>query len=115
MVVLAGSAGASGRQSAPLTDCRNDPQLVGPCFDLHGRLFASNGIPLRIWRIGTRRVLSMTEDEEARFPKPLRNLNLFQWNVIGDFTVCPLTNERPGQTQYVCIESVTRYRLRKLF
>ena len=91
--------------------CREHPQLVGKCFAVRGRLSVYNGAPaVRLWRIGTRRVLGVSEQ---RFNLPgYRNLpeSLTQQlngdnEIVGDFLVCPFTRPKPREMQLVCIES----------
>jgi hypothetical protein len=83
--------------------CKTDPDIIGACFKLRGRLSAWNGSPtLRIWRVGTKRMLG-TQDG----PLPENLAKQMDWGVEawGDFEVCPYTKERPGVMQSVCIES----------
>lgn len=98
-------AGSDGRRP-----CRSNPEVVGKCFTVHGRLSLYNGTPSpRIWRIGTKRVLGVDETahEEMAMPDDLaRKLN-FELDIYGDFEVCPLTKEKPGVMQIVCIESAS--------
>jgi len=90
--------------------CKSDPDLVGECFTVHGRLSAYNGNPTyRIWRIGTTRMLGITENvfpiDEEVLPESLAEK--MNWNVEawGEFLVCPFTGDQPGVMQKVCIES----------
>ena len=40
--------------------CRGNTDLVGECFEFHGRMFVSNGTPgVRIWPVGTKRLLGV--------------------------------------------------------
>src|SRR5579872_285564 len=90
--------------------CKSDPDLVGECFTLQGRLSAYNGNPtFRIWRIGTRRMLGITEkvfpaDEEV-LPESLAGKVTWDVEAWGEFLVCPFTADQPGVMQKVCIES----------
>lgn len=84
--------------------CKTDPDIIAACFSLRGRLSAWNGSPtLRIWRVGTKRILGVQDDE----PLPADLQRHMNWDVEawGEFTVCPFTKERPGEMQIVCIES----------
>lgn len=84
--------------------CKSDPDIIGACFTVHGRLSAWNGTPsLRIWRVGTNRTLGDHED----WPLPEDLAEGMDWNVEawGDFEVCPFAKERPGVMQMVCIQS----------
>ena len=89
--------------------CKNNPQLVDACFSVHGRLSAYNGNPsLRIWPIGTHRLLGVLKDEESlSIPENIRNLAGFDKDIYGDFLVCPLTRPEPGSMQFVCIEAAS--------
>jgi len=86
--------------------CKNNSQLVGACFSVHGRLSAYNGSPsLRIWPIGTHRLLGVFKDEEPlSIPENIRNLAGFDKDIYGDFLVCPLTKSEPGSMQFECID-----------
>ena len=92
--------------------CKSNPKVVGQCFQVHGRAFVSNGTPdLRIWRIGTKRILGVTasatadDAEEGIAPENLlRALGSDKHFVFGDFDVCPFTTERDGHMQMVCVE-----------
>jgi len=92
--------------------CNGNSQLVGQCFRVHGRAFVSNGTPnLRIWRVGTKRILGVTasgvadDAEEGIAPDSLfRALAGDEHFVFGDFEVCPFTLERKGHMQMVCVE-----------
>jgi hypothetical protein len=86
--------------------CKTDPDIIGACFTVHGRLSAWNGSPtMRIWRAGTKRILGDHDD----WPLPEELAKHMNWDVEawGDFEVCPFTKERPGAMQMVCIESVS--------
>jgi hypothetical protein len=57
------------RVRAASRTCQSDPDLVGACFTVHGRLSAFNGNPtFRIWRIGTKRYLGVSGEV---LPDPL--------------------------------------------
>jgi len=92
--------------------CKNNAHLVGQCFRLHGRALFSNGTPsLRIWHIGTNRILGITDRpqaddaEDPNAPASLLNaLGGFDHFVFGDFEVCPFTPKRQGHMQMVCVE-----------
>ena len=44
--------------------CKDNPRVVGPCITVHGRLSLYIGNPsIRIWRIGTKRILGLTGGE----------------------------------------------------
>jgi hypothetical protein len=84
--------------------CKTDPDIIGACFRIHGRLSAWNGSPtMRIWRVGTKRILGVHDDD----PLPENLAREMDWGVEawGDFEVCPYTTEKPGAMQTVCVES----------
>ena len=89
--------------------CKSNPQLIGACFFVHGRLSAHNGTPsLRIWPIGTHHLLGVLKDEEPlSIPENIRNLTGFDKDIYGDFLVCPFTKTKPGYMQFVCVEAAS--------
>jgi hypothetical protein len=92
--------------------CSKQPSLVGPCFNIRGRLALYNGNPTaRIWKVGSNRLLGVSESrcqrpECPRMPKELEDSLSWENAIFGDFLVCPFTESKPGQMQFVCIESV---------
>jgi len=94
-----------GKEERPAFQaCKEDPDIVAACFSVHGRLSAYNGTPtLRMWRIGTDRMLGVRDE----FPLPESLEPRVNWdvNVYGDYVVCPLTHQRGGEMQVVCVES----------
>ncbi len=93
--------------------CKINPQLVGPCFTVRGRLSTYNGTPsLRVWPIGTKRLLGVVEDEKLlSVPSNIRKLVGFDKDVYGDFLVCPFTAQEPNHMQFVCIEAASNVRI----
>jgi hypothetical protein len=96
--------------------CKGNPDLVGQCFKVHGRVRVVNGTGIVIWRIGTDRLLGV-EDEEL-IPDNLRKAmfkydNEWGSDVYGDFEVCPFTKRKPGEMQMVCAESASHLVVRK--
>src|SRR6476660_7377991 len=92
--------------------CKNNTYLVGQCFQLHGRAYFSNGTPsLRIWYVGTNRILGVTSRplaDDVQYPiAPANLLNAlggFGLFIFVDFEVCPFTPKRQGWMQMVCVE-----------
>ena len=75
----------------------------------------ANGTPgVRIWRIGTKRILGVLDgagsaESDDVLPASLRSQLGPEWDkyeVYGDFTLCPLKRERPGYMQFVCLKDV---------
>ena len=91
--------------------CGEHPQLIGSCFTLRGRLSIYNGTPaLRLWRVGTRRVLGISEQRFSvagyrNVPEYIESQTNQNVAIFGDFLVCPFTRSRPGEMQLVCIEA----------
>jgi|ERR1051326_7398515 hypothetical protein len=89
------------------------------CYWTHGRLSIYNGNPtFRLWKIGTRRLLGiysgpgfgpfdagLNEEDDLELPVNLQKYDYTKVRVFGDFEVCPLSAEREGRMQPVCIES----------
>ena len=115
------SALVSSVSSASLEDksCRDHPKLVGSCFTVHGRLSVYNGAPaLRIWKIGTSRVLGVSEQRFAlegyrNVPEEVRSQLDQDKLLIGDYLVCPFTKQKPNEMQLVCIEKVSKLVVKK--
>src|SRR5215470_7968732 len=52
--------------------CRGNNDLMGKCFELHGRMFVSNGTPsVRIWPVGSKRLLGVLPAEQEILPSCL--------------------------------------------
>ena len=100
--------------------CAHQPGLVGPCFTVHGRLSLYNGTPsARIWKVGTNRILGVTESrcvapDCPQMPDKLRKMLSWDRGIFGDFLVCPFTKEMPGHMQSVCVESAKHLHVRSL-
>ena len=111
ILVLCGSVSARSPSALELKSCRQHPQLMGQCFNVHGRLSVYNGIPaVRLWRIGTRRVMGISEQrfslpEYRNLPEDLMKQLNEENEIFGDFLVCPFTPVKPREMQLVCIES----------
>jgi len=69
LFLLTASSGIWAQSPAPEAkekSCREHPRLIGNCFTVRGRLSIYNGAPaLRLWRVGTRRVLGISEQRFA--------------------------------------------------
>lgn len=88
-------------------DCSGPYKVVGPSFKVRGRFSCWNGNPtFRIWIVGTKRMLGIRQG--TKLPDNLQALlGDFDTEIRGDFVVCPLTRQRPGVMQIVCISSVS--------
>jgi hypothetical protein len=108
LVVTAQTALARG------INCKDDPELVGPCFQLHGKLFVANGTPsARILRLGTKRILGVSEYHKSYMPDALEGRLTWDDIVYGDYVLCPFSHEEPGKMQFVCIQSGSRVLLER--
>jgi hypothetical protein len=89
--------------------CKEDPGIVDRCFMIHGRVSVGNGSPpMRIWHVGTDRILGIFDSENEIIPDNLSNqFTGFGVEVYGDFEVCPFTKKKPGEMQMVCVESAS--------
>lgn len=80
-----------------------------------------DGAPaIRIWKIGTRRMLGVYSGPEAERNDPLDNehpelpenvkraFKPFQNQVFADFEVCPIRQKKPDRVQAVCVESAKK-------
>lgn len=112
MLLIAGvSASAMSPQLATEKSCREHPQLVGKCFNVHGRLSTYNGNPaVRLWNLRTKRMLGVSDQKYSvpgvrNLPEDLAKRLDGETNIYADFLVCPFTPSRPREMQLICIES----------
>jgi hypothetical protein len=95
-ILLSAIEGIGQQPQSPRTHrgCNGNAAVVGKCDRVHGRAFGTNGTPnLRIWQIGTDRILGVTgsgtadDGEDAIAPDNLlRALNGSELQEIGEFT-----------------------------
>lgn len=87
---------------------KTDPRIVGKAFTFRGRAGYRNGnvTSLKIWIIGTHRLLGVLSD--GCIPDNLAVIlrNDLNAQVYGIFTVYPFTPHQDGVMQFVCIDSV---------
>ncbi len=119
ILVLCGSVSARSPSAFEPTSCREHPQLIGKCFSVRGRLSVYNGAPaIRLWRIGTRRVLGISEQRFSQpdyrnLPEDLTKQLNGENEIFGDFLVCPFTPAKPREMQLVCIDSAKNVVVKK--
>jgi hypothetical protein len=98
-------------------ECRDDPAVVAACFIVHGRLSIAAGGEIQIWPSGTNRLLQLTYPPDLPqsltswpyiSPRLGKLLRAGEADVWGDFEVCPLTHDIPGQRRLICIQSGSR-------
>lgn len=97
------------------------PAARGQCGVVHGRMDLWNGTPsVRIWVVGTRRILGVEQRDESfgDLPPAIRRLWSHgpdaDWNssIFGDFRVCAATRSQPGRMQMVRLTGARRLVLR---
>jgi hypothetical protein len=118
LLIASGVVADSATRPQP-ESCRTRSDVVGKCFNVHGRLSVYNGTPsIRLWPIGSKRLLGILDPRDtsnAPGPSilPTSISGKLDWNkkVVGDFLVCPLTQSKPGRMQTVCIESGKNLRI----
>jgi len=112
-LIVISSVWARPRLFPEARSCKSRPEVVGKCFNVHGRLSVYNGTPsIRLWPLGTKRLLGVIDPKDASNAPgetilPVDIKNKLDWNkdVFGDFIVCPLTRQQAGRMQTVCIDS----------
>ena len=107
---------AAPLQSQQGRRCQGNPDVVGQCFKLHGRVRIVNGAGMVIWRIGTDRMLEVEDEENV--PRSLSKAmskpgDAYGRDVFGDFEVCPLAKSKPGEMQMVCVKSAVHLVVRE--
>jgi hypothetical protein len=101
---LALSGAAIGDDYPP---CAGSKWVVGPCWQVRGRVSLHNGNPtVRIWPIGSNRLLGVRNAEPPLLPPELGKNLSWDADVYADLKVCPLTSAREGKMQIVCVASV---------
>lgn len=92
--------------------CRDNPKIVDACYETRGRISLFNGNPMmRIWKVGTKRMLGVRYSENPIHPEKLAPYINFSTKIFGDYLVCPFTKEQPGHMQFVCIEEASNIRV----
>ena len=113
LTILVSAAAAQGGTPSCGRPCREHPRLSGPCFTIHGRMNFYNGTPsVRIWRVGTKRILGVSEQRFAlagycNLPTAIHERLSWDSDLFADFVVCPFTPEEPSVMQLVCVDSAT--------
>ncbi len=104
---LATSTAGAGAAS---WQCR--AQAVESCFRHRGRLSSQNGIALKIWLIGTTRVVGLENGVEELPPPVVRKyLDMTSSDhsyIYGDFDICPLESDKPGHLRRVCVAGMEK-------
>ena len=102
-------------QETPIR-CETPP--VEACAVRHGRLTSLQGIPYRIWLIGTKRMIAVDNDPvlllPADAPGYLDPASPDHSEIFGDFTICPLEQDQPGHLRRACVTSAKNLVVRHL-
>src|ERR1700682_1195015 len=95
----------------PTKGCNSNPALVAACLSLRGRVFPAQGAcPMRIWPVGSKRYLCVLPPEDEIAPPAIKDQFDFDKNIFADLVVCPFSEQRAGEMQFVCIESARNLR-----
>jgi len=91
---------------AELSSCVHHESRVAECRDIRARVTYANGNPsVRIWPIGTTRILGVRDADPKLMPEELSSRLSWDHAVYSNLRVCPLTKDRPGHMQIVCVAS----------
>ena len=119
LLILFLAATSSGEEKPNKKSCKEHPMLSGPCFKVRGRMSFFNGNPsARIWPVGTKRMLGISEGRfylEGYVNVPEELVRRLSWDteMFADFTVCPFTDDRPGEMRLICVESADNISIKK--
>lgn len=97
---------AVGQTHSPRWKCPSKP--IEPCVMRHGRLSSQNGIGLKLWAIGTKRMFAIENGSENLPPVVRKYLEMTSPDhsyIFGDFEVCPVEPDRPGHIRAACLAS----------
>jgi hypothetical protein len=112
-IVLMGTAVASPNGSAKGCEASS----YGACFPVHARyrIYTGDG-QVALWPVGTHRLLGVVSGDEPMI-KVLSGGNqdnmpeaANEYDVFGDFVVCPLDKEVPGSERAVCVKKAENLR-----
>jgi hypothetical protein len=120
LVLLPGALGSLETANRRIS-CKSTANSAS-CYWMHGRLAFYNGTPaLRLWKVGTHRLLGIysapvnrrsPDNENPELPQNIRSAG-FGTDIFADFEVCPLEPETPNSMQAACIESAKNVVIRK--
>jgi hypothetical protein len=100
---------AAVSHSAAASGWRCAAKPVEPCFRHHGRLSSQNGIALKIWLIGTTRMVGLDSTELPEVVEKYMDMTSPSHSyVYGDFDICPLEPDTPGHLRRVCVVAAER-------
>jgi hypothetical protein len=105
-------------QAEEQKSCKTHPLVSGSCFEVRGRLAFYNGSPsMRIWPIGTNRLLGISEGKYflegyANIPSVLVSQLKWGYAIYANFVACPFTKQARENMQLVCVESATNVQVK---
>jgi hypothetical protein len=111
---------ANSVEPAKKITCKEHPMLSGQCYKVRGRMNLANGTPsVRIWLVGTKRILGISEgrfylEEYKNIPEELIQQLTWDNAIFADFTVCPFTHDKPGVMRLVCVASAENVDIRRV-
>jgi hypothetical protein len=108
----------------PIADCEHSPLRVNECLNVRGRLSVYNGfLNYRIWPIGTHRLLAAVGgdgsccEDKSILPLDINKLLSvapFRTQIFANWRVCPLTRQKPGVMQHVCVQRAEHLTVRRV-
>jgi len=105
-ILAAGFCASTAAFAGDYEPCVQHAQLVDSCWTVRGRVGLYNGNPtVRIWPVGSSRILGVRHAEPQLVPPELGARLAWDTNVFADLKVCPLTRQRAGAMQIVCVAS----------
>lgn len=117
LLVIGGPVGAAASPEKTVdreAGCAKNPSLVGPCFTVQGLAVIANGTPsFRIIQNGSKRSFGVLPAEKEIVPRCLARAVRPDFEVNGEFNLCPFTAAKEGQMQMVCVESVGDFTARQ--
>jgi hypothetical protein len=107
-------------------ECQDDPDLVGQCFSVHGRLHGTASGRIELAPVGRDplrgRVFAVLygpdpypgRSEAVWMPETLQRLEPDFYaphspTIYGDFLICRLEPDRPGHMRAVCVQSAEHF------
>jgi len=82
--------------------------FVGPCRSLRARMqIGADTISVWVWPVGTKRYLGYPDWAQCKLPTNLPLRAVPSNAVYANIVVRPLSVEKPGHMQFVCIASAS--------
>jgi hypothetical protein len=108
-------AGLSFSQTALINyTCSSDSGIGDTCFVFRGKLLIGNGIPsMRILNIKTKRIYGVLNPKSGIVPDTIIKMDRIENIVFAIFKVCKSSNDKSGEMQMACIDSMANITIRK--